>query len=114
MADEPSEESFRDRTGLSDTSPVQELPPETQVRIDDLKQLTRLKRIYGFWILGLMGGQLIVVNTGFLLYAGLGHDWAPPTGAIQVWLAATFVQIVSVVVVITRSLFPNERPAPGG
>ena len=52
--------------------------------------------------------QLIVVNAVFLLYAALGYDWAPPAGVVQVWLAATFVQVVSVVVVIARSLFPHE------
>lgn len=114
MADEPEHTPFGDfleRTGLADTTPLTELPPETQVKLDDLKQLTRLKRIYGFWILGLMGGQLVVVNAGFLLYTALGYDWAPPTGAVQLWLTATFVQIVSVVVVITRSLFPGEPAA---
>jgi hypothetical protein len=38
-----------------------------------------------------------------------GYDWRPPEAVVQVWLTATFVQIVSVVVVITRSLFPGEK-----
>jgi hypothetical protein len=57
----------------------------------------------------LMAAQLIVVNAAFVIYAAVGYDWAPPSGVVQVWLTATFVQIVSVVVVITRSLFPGEK-----
>jgi hypothetical protein len=106
-------EEFLEQIGLEDSTPVEELPPERQARLDDLKQLIRLKRIYGFAILGLMAAQLIVVNTGFLLYAGIGYGWAPPTAAIQVWLVATFVQIVSVVVVITNSLFPGGKAKIG-
>jgi hypothetical protein len=49
------------------------------------------------------------VNLVFLLYAWLGFDFKPPEKIVEVWLLATFVQIVSVVVVITRSLFPPEK-----
>ncbi len=103
------ESSFLKVTGLADTTPLEEISPETRVKLDDLKQLTRLKRIYGFGLLGLMAVQLLVVNAVFAIYAGEGFDWHPPDGVVQVWLSATFVQIVSVVYVITRSLFPPEK-----
>lgn len=92
---------------------VKELPPERKARLegDDLEALIKLKRFYGRSILIMMLIQLIVVNAGFGLYSGLGYDWRPPSGVVQVWLTATFVQIVSVVYVITRSLFPPEKVA---
>jgi hypothetical protein len=96
--------------GLTDPTPVKSLPPSRKERLegDDLEQLIKLKRFYGLGILLLMGLQLIVVNAAFVVYAAAGYDWRPPEGVVQVWLTATFVQIVSVVVVITRSLFPGE------
>ncbi|MET0305308.1 MAG: hypothetical protein ABW196_03650 [Solirubrobacterales bacterium] len=99
-------------TGLADPTPVKALPPSRRERLegDDLEQLIKLKRFYGRGILLLMGLQLVVVNTVFVIYARSGYDWHPPDGVVQVWLTATFVQIVSVVVVITRSLFPGEKP----
>lgn len=108
-------EDFLERIGLGDATQVTALPPSRRERLegDDFEQLIRLKRFYGFGVLGLMAAQPIVVNAGFLLYAGLGYGWAPPEGAVQVWLTATFVQIVSVVVVITRSLFPGESIQTG-
>lgn len=97
--------------GLTASTPVKTLPPSRKEKLegDDLEQLIKLKRFYGLGILGLMAAQLIVVNAAFLLYAALGYEWAPPPKVVQVWLVVTFVQIVSVVVVITRSLFPGEK-----
>lgn len=101
--------------GLTESTPVTQLPPSRKEELegDDLEQLIRLKRFYGRWILVMMGAQLVVVNAGFLLYGWLGYAWAPPDGVVQVWLTATFVQIVSVVVVITKSLFPPEKYRAG-
>jgi len=102
--------------GLTDATPVEKLPPSRKEKLegDDLEQLIELKRFYGRWILIMMAAQLIVVNAGFMIYSWKGFDWAPPDGVVQVWLTATFVQIVSVVVVITKSLFPggnSEEPS---
>lgn len=100
-----------EKIGLSDSTPVDELPPERMERLegDNLEQLIKLKRTYGIAILIMMAVQLVVVNVGFGLYTALGYNWAPPDGVVQIWLTATFVQIVSVVVVITKSLFPPEK-----
>jgi hypothetical protein len=90
---------------------IKELPPERKARLegDDLEELIKLKRFYGRSVLVLMAVQLAVVNAGFLFYSWKGYDWQPPDGVVQVWLTATFVQIVSVVVVITKSLFPGGK-----
>jgi hypothetical protein len=97
--------------GAVKPKPVDELPPERKARLegDDLEELIKLKRFYGRSVLALMTLQLVVVNAGFLFYGWKGYGWKPPEGVVQVWLTATFVQIVSVVVVITRSLFPGHK-----
>jgi hypothetical protein len=97
--------------GAVKSKSVNELPPERKERLegDDLEELIKLKRFYGRSVLALMTLQLVVVNAGFLVYSWKGYEWAPPEGVVQVWLTATFVQIVSVVVVITKSLFPGHR-----
>lgn len=116
--DPPTPATFAElleKIGVSDSSPVSELPPERIERLegDNLEQLIKLKRFYGIAILIMMAVQLIVVNAGFGLYAAIGYDWAPPDRVVQIWLLATFVQIVSVVVVITKSLFPPESFGKG-
>ena len=91
--------------GAAKAKPVKELPPERKERLegDDLEELIKLKRFYGR-----------SVNAGFLFYSWKGWDWKPPDGVVQIWLTATFVQIVSVVVVITKSLFPGHKEEAEG
>lgn len=100
-----------DEIGVDESTPLNTLPPSRREKLegDDFEQSIRLKQFYGIGILGLMFLQLMVINATFLLYAGLGYDWAPPSKVMQVWLVVTFAQVVSVVVVITRSLFPGEK-----
>jgi hypothetical protein len=107
ITDEPG--NIEDDIGARDPKRRRALSPEEEAKTKDLTALTELKQRYGKWILILMGLQLAVVNLVFLLYAWLGFDFKPPEKIVQIWLVATFVQIVSVVVVITRSLFPNEK-----
>lgn len=72
----------------------------------------RLKNRYATWILILLGGQLLAVNAIFTAFAWVGEDWELSTSVVQVWLAATVVQIVGVVYVVTRHLFPNRDGGP--
>jgi len=52
--------------------------------------------------------QLAVANIVFIKYCH-NIDWGNvPTGAIQAWLASTVVQVVGVVLVIARSVFPQD------
>lgn len=61
----------------------------------------------GYGALGLMVIQLGIADWVFIKYAS-SKGWANlPTGAIQAWLAATVVQVVAVVLIIARSLFPQ-------
>lgn len=108
LAGEDDPERIPGDIGARDVKRRKELSPEEEAKAKDLVALTELKERYGKWILILMAAQLAVVNAVFLLYAWLGFDFKPPDGIVQVWLVATFVQIVSVVVVITRSLFPGD------
>ncbi len=66
------------------------------------------RRLFARTILVVMFLQIAAANTAFYLY-GFAYDWQIPVAAINGWLAATVVQVVSVVLVITRYLFP-----PGG
>jgi magnesium-transporting ATPase (P-type) len=52
--------------------------------------------------------QIVLANTVFIIYA-LTMGAELQVGALQVWLLATVVQIVGVIVVITQYLFPPQR-----
>jgi hypothetical protein len=64
-----------------------------------------LSQVVGYGALGIMAVQLAVADTGFLFY-GLWNHWKVPAAAIEIWLAAIVVQVIGVVLLITKYLFP--------
>jgi hypothetical protein len=67
-----------------------------------------LRQKYADWILWLLGAQFVVADAVFVAFAWAGRGWDLAPGVIEVWLAATVVQVVGVVAVVTRHLFPNR------
>lgn len=65
------------------------------------------KRIGIFAIIG-VSAELIIANAVFITYAWAGEHWKVPTAAIDVWLAATVIQIFGILYVITNYLFPKS------
>jgi hypothetical protein len=71
-------------------------------RLNEIKLHNRV----GNGALALMVAQLVIADTAFYIY-GFKNGWDIPTAAITTWLAATVIQIVGVVVVIAKNLFPS-------
>jgi hypothetical protein len=101
--------------GGSDTLPPQlrYLPEKERAQNLALQQLFAeqehgLRRKYADWILWLLGAQFVVADAVFVAFAWVGWGWTLTPGVIEVWLAATVVQVVGVVAVVTRHLFPNR------
>jgi glutathione S-transferase len=67
-----------------------------------------LRQKYADWIIWLLGGQFLVADAVFVAFAWAGMGWEVPSGVIEAWLAATVVQVVGVVAVVTRHLFPSR------
>jgi hypothetical protein len=67
-----------------------------------------LKKRYAKLLLWLVVAQLFVADAVFVAYAWAGRNWILEAGVIQVWLGATFVELVGIVLVITRYLFPRR------
>lgn len=90
--------------------PLDELDPHDHAGIHgfDLRQDVQLKRRYAKWLLILVAGQLIVADAIFVAYAWAGKGWELSAGVVEVWLAATLVELIGVALVITRYLFPRR------
>lgn len=67
-----------------------------------------LRQSYADWLLRLLGVQLLIADAVFVAVAWAGRRWDLPPGVIEVWLAATVVQVVGVVAIVTRYLFPSR------
>jgi glutathione S-transferase len=67
-----------------------------------------LRQKYADWIIWLLGAQFVAADAVFVVFAWVGRRWDLPPGVIEVWLAATVVQVVGVVAIVTRHLFPSR------
>lgn len=81
---------------------------EIELRKSYAKQEVGLRETYAKGLLVILALLLITVNVIFCFYADKGEHWKIPDDVIQIWLAATVVQVVGVVAVVTRYLFPNR------
>lgn len=67
---------------------------------------------YARWLLWMMVGQLVAANAIFVTYAWVGQRWKLEPEVVNVWLGATVVQVIGVVAVVTRHLFPDRDRTP--
>jgi hypothetical protein len=95
-------------TGRLEHLEVQERAQELVLRRRFAEQEHGLRQNYADWIIRVLGAQLFVADAVFVALAWAGWNWELSSGVIEVWLAATVVQIVGVVAIVTRHLFPNR------
>jgi hypothetical protein len=93
---------------LSERSQAQEI----EMRHRFAEQEYELRRNYAWGILALLGFQFVVANVVFVAFAWAGKHWDLSTAVIDVWLAAMVVQVVGIVLVVTRHLFPDRDKKP--
>jgi hypothetical protein len=67
-----------------------------------------LRQSYADWLLRILGAQFLVADAVFIVFAWAGNGWDLTPGVIEVWLAATVVQVVGIVAIVTRHLFPSR------
>ena len=106
---EPTQEQLEEvRKALPVAAEVTDLRPfyaeEKRERNVDI----RLKTIYAFVILGLLGLQIVVVDFILSMYAWKGVHFKVDPVVIDVWLGATVIEVIGVVLVITQHLFPRR------
>jgi hypothetical protein len=96
--------------GASGAAELYSLGRRTNDYLDqvDREQDIGLKRRYARALLWLLGGQLAIADVIFFVYAQVGVHWRLPPVVIDIWLGATLVEVVGIVLVVTRYLFPRR------
>lgn len=89
----------------AEPGPLEELTPAVKA---NYLQDTRMRRNFAIWAAGVVTAQLVASNIIFVFYASKGRDWDVPTTAISAWLSATLVEVVGIVLVVARYLFPRR------
>lgn len=82
--------------------------------VEDLKSYRELRKVYAKVFRWAMLAQIALADGIFVMYAWRGRHWNVEASVMDVWLAATVVQVVSIVAIITTSLFPADRRIIGG
>jgi hypothetical protein len=109
------EEGMRQGPGGADGLPEQFRHLAEKERIQDMRlrglfaeQEHGLRQRYADWIIWLLGAQFVIADAVFVTFAWAGLSWALPPGVVEVWLAATVVQVVGIAAIVTRHLFPTR------
>jgi hypothetical protein len=89
--------------------PISGLPKSGLVDREHAQRI-RLRGWYAVSVLIVLGAQLAAADVLVYLYAAKGVHWDVSTSVLQAWLAATVIEVVGVVLVVTRSLFPPGEP----
>ena len=67
-------------------------------------------RVALFWVvMALMVLTEVAMVLLFFMYMAKGAHWNPPSSTLNLWIGATTAQVFSVVLVVTRHLFPLSR-----
>ncbi|HXS47250.1 MAG TPA: hypothetical protein VN756_07285 [Solirubrobacterales bacterium] len=85
---------------------------EIELRRRFAEQEYELRRTYARWIIVLLGAQFLLADAVFVAFAWAGKHWDLSTAVIDAWLAATVIQVVGIVLVVTRNLFPDGDGKP--
>ncbi len=75
-------------------------------------QEIELRRTYANGLLRILTAQLVIADLVFVVFAWAGKDWNLSTAVIDTWLGAVVVQVIGVVLVVTRHLFPQRDGKP--
>ncbi|MHB8470902.1 MAG: hypothetical protein ACYDCH_14280 [Gaiellaceae bacterium] len=104
MADRPLE----DEAGTQ----LEALRPYPDLDRVDYQQDIGLKKSYAYVLLSLVGAQLLIADAVFAAYAQWGVHWHLSAAVIDVWLGATFAEVVGMTTVVVRYLFPARVRHP--
>lgn len=85
---------------------------EDDIPLENARLRLEQRRRIANWAGGIAIAQVAIADLVFILYAWLGRHWDVQPGAIEVWLGATVVQVIGVIMVITGSLFPRSEDSP--
>ena len=94
------------KSGIKKAKPAENIDPYIEENKNDKRVDTHLKRMYAYWFIGILIGQLLCMN-GIVVSVGLG--WLKISDAtLDIFMGGTLAEVFGVVFVITRYLFSKK------
>lgn len=84
------------------------LDPLTAAKVDDQRTDTGLKKLYATWFIGILIGQLFLMNSIFVAVGANWLEFKEPTH-LNLFMGGTLAEVFGVVLVITRYLFSKRN-----
>ena len=85
-------------------SDSKKVDPLTEQKIEDSKNDRALKKRYANWFIGILIGQLVIMNFAFV---AVGFKWMGfARYELELYLAGTLAEVFGIVLIITKNLFP--------
>lgn len=66
----------------------------------------RLAKFIGYGALIAVAAQIVLADVAFFIY-GFENDWHIPAAAISAWLVAIVVQVIGILLVVAKDIFPG-------
>lgn len=88
-----------------DSLDAQQARAAVKLRARDLD--VRLKRILAIFVVAAVGAQLVVADLVFAKWMLFGAA-APSDTVVVSWLSATVVEVIGIVAIVARNLFPDR------
>ena len=86
------------------------LDPVTAANVKDQEKDTELKELYATWFIGILIGQLSLLNIIFIS-VGFNLLTFQEPGYLKLYMGGTLSEVFGVVYVITRYLFSRKNPS---
>jgi len=94
-------------TSISDPSKTHHINALEYQEAQNIESDRELKQLYAYWFIGILIGQLLVMNYVFI---GVGKGcFVFSDNVLQLYMGGTLLEVFGVVVVITSNLFPKKK-----
>jgi hypothetical protein len=91
---------------IADPGNTNRVDPLTREQIYDLQQDRALKKTYAKWFIGILIGQLVIMN---LVFLATGMDYLHfEQWGLNLYMGGTLLEVFGIVLVITKNLFPQK------
>lgn len=99
--------TIRQSIAENKTQQLTQLDPVTAAKVKDQETDTSLKKLYAIWFIGILIGQLVVMNLIFIAVGLSLLNFIEPTH-LNLFMGGTLAEVFGVVYVITRYLFSKK------
>ncbi|GAA5037689.1 hypothetical protein ACFQRL_14185 [Microbacterium fluvii] len=84
---------------------------KSAIKLRDMTQTSRLRKQLATFAILAVSAQLLVANLFFAFYLWQTKDDGFEPSVMIAWLSATVVEVVGIVVIVARNLFPSTAVA---